>query len=453
MQTPEMPLDARDLPHPGPAGERAADPEAAMFERATGTADDRHRQFFGSTVELRQVWARRSDGQLFYLAAGGVDEQVRADAHAGRLTCPYPGCPDPRFIARGGPERRHHFAHKVAGAEHDTAAGWRYQALLMVAEWCQRRHPRIDVELNQYAGSLRLRSSRSGTVVYLAVTYDPGHEPTPDRQLLLGHSRKLLLPRETVDGGPERWWCGEGRLVGELIAEQGWVLSVNPQDRLIATLVDGDIARAAGLVHGHSRHQLLCIVDELDHVRLTADGLHTPASDAIDKEVARREAAEEQRRLAEEAAAAQLRRRRATARAAAERNATEPCHSDAWVPEPNAARLLLQHDQRGPAPAWVSAPRPAANRREEDWPHDLKALRHLLGDDELARQVEQPLSTDVECGVPTAVWHLMAVLEFRKRDSAAHPLLIRAVLTINGCSVRLTGEAVAGVLDVARAAE
>src|SRR5437868_6225505 len=101
MQTPEMPLDARDLPHPGPEGERAADPEAAMFERATGTADDRHRQFFGSTVELRQVWARRSDGQLFYLAAGGVDEQVRADAHASRLTCPYPGCPDPRFIARG----------------------------------------------------------------------------------------------------------------------------------------------------------------------------------------------------------------------------------------------------------------------------------------------------------------------------------------------------------------
>jgi hypothetical protein len=65
MQTPEMPLDASDLPHPGEAGERAADPGAAMFERATGTVDDRHRQFFGSTLELRQVWARRSDGQLF----------------------------------------------------------------------------------------------------------------------------------------------------------------------------------------------------------------------------------------------------------------------------------------------------------------------------------------------------------------------------------------------------
>jgi hypothetical protein len=452
-----MPLDAGDLPDPGEAGERAADPGAAMFERATGTADDRHRQFFGSTVELRQVWARRSDGQLFYLAASGVDEQVRADARTGRLTCPYPGCPDPRFIARGGPERRHHFAHKVAGAEHDTAAGWRYQALLMLADWCQRRHPQIDVELNQHEGSLRLRSSHSGKVACLAVTYDPGHQPTWDRQVLLGHSRKLLLPRETVDGAPERWWCGEGRLVGELIAEQGWALSINPEDRLIATLVDGDIARTAGLVHRHSRHPLLCIVDELDHVRLTADGLHTPASDAIDKELARREAAEEQRRLVEEAAAAELRRRAATARAAAERSATEPSRSEAPVLQPWLARLPLQQDaQHGfatPIPARVSAPRSAADPREEDWPHDLEALRRLLGDDDLAQQLDQSLSTDVECGLPAAVWHLMAVLEFRKREYAAHPLLIRAVLTGNGCSVLLTGEAVAGVLDVARAAE
>ena len=39
-------------------------------------------------------------------------------------------------------------AHEVDRTEHDAAAGWRYQALLMVAEWCQRRHPRIDVELD-----------------------------------------------------------------------------------------------------------------------------------------------------------------------------------------------------------------------------------------------------------------------------------------------------------------
>jgi hypothetical protein len=103
--------------------------------------------------------------------------------------------------------------------------------------------------------------------------------------------------------------------------------------------------------------------------------------------------------------------------------------------------------------ARVSAPRSAADPREEDWPRDLKALRRLLGDDDLAQQLEQPLSTDVECGLPAPVWHLMAVLEFRKRDHAAHPLLIRAVLTGNGCSVLLTGEAVAGVLDVARAAK
>jgi hypothetical protein len=58
------------------------------------------------------VWARRGDGTLFYLNHGAVDDDVLAAAHAGQLICPYPGCPDPRFIARGGSERRHHFAQQ-----------------------------------------------------------------------------------------------------------------------------------------------------------------------------------------------------------------------------------------------------------------------------------------------------------------------------------------------------
>lgn len=42
----------------------------------------------------------------------------------------------------------------------------------------------------------------------------------------------------------------------------------------------------------------------------------------------------------------------------------------------------------------------------------------------------------------------MAALEYRKRNYSAHPLLIRAVLTGNGCSVRLTKEAVEPVLAI-----
>jgi hypothetical protein len=85
---------------------------------------------------------------------------------------------------------------------------------------------------------------------------------------------------------------------------------------------------------------------------------------------------------------------------------------------------------------------------DQDWPCDLDALRRLLGDEDLARRVEQPLSTDVKCDVPPAIWHLMAVLEWRKRGSHAHPLAIRAAIVQNGCGYSLTGDAIAAVLAV-----
>jgi len=63
---------------------------------------------------------------------------------------------------------------------------------------------------------------------------------------------------------------------------------------------------------------------------------------------------------------------------------------------------------------------------EERWPRDLEALRRRLGGQELERRVEPPPSTDVEYDVPLAIWHLMTVLEWRRRGSYAHPLAIRA---------------------------
>ena len=272
-----------------------------MFEQATATADSRHRGFFDRSGEVRQVWARRADGTLFYLDDGAVDAEVRAAARAGRLTCPYPSCPDPRFIARGGSERRHHFAHQVAGQEHRTAAAWRHQALLMLADWSSRRYPHLEVELDdrEEGESLRLRSPRTGRVVRLTVTYDRRYQapaPALGEQLLLGHTRGLLLPRSEADDEPGRWWCGEGRLVGELIADHGRAFAVNPQERLVATVADAHLASEAGLIRGRSSEPLLCVVDELKHVRLDADGLHTAAGDALDKALERRRAAEAERK-------------------------------------------------------------------------------------------------------------------------------------------------------------
>src|SRR3954451_3297090 len=277
-----------------------------MFEQATATADRRHRAFFDRAGEVRQVWAQQADGTLFYLADGAVDDDVRAAAHTGRLTCPYPGCPAPEFIAKGGSERRHHFAHQVAGQEHRTSAGWRHQALLMLADWSARRYPHLELDLeNREDGeSLRLRSPRSGRVVRLTVTYDRRYQPetpAPGEQLLLGHTRGLLLPRHVADDAPGRWWCGEGRLLADLIAEHGRALAVNPQERLVATIADAHLAREAGLIRGRPSELLLCVVDELEHARLDADGLHTPAGDALDKALEHRRAAaaERERHMAE----------------------------------------------------------------------------------------------------------------------------------------------------------
>jgi hypothetical protein len=85
---------------------------------------------------------------------------------------------------------------------------------------------------------------------------------------------------------------------------------------------------------------------------------------------------------------------------------------------------------------------------EREWPCDVQALRRLLGDDELARRVEQSLTSDVECDVPPAIWHLIAVLERRRRGGDPHPLAIRAAI-VGRCGYSLTGEAIGAVFAMA----
>jgi hypothetical protein len=90
---------------------------------------------------------------------------------------------------------------------------------------------------------------------------------------------------------------------------------------------------------------------------------------------------------------------------------------------------------------------------DRNWPRELVALRQRLGDGELTRRLEQPLSTDVDCGVPAPIWHLMAVLEWRRHGETAHPMAIRAAIIASHNHTRghaLTREAIAGVLNVVR---
>jgi hypothetical protein len=404
----------------------------SMFDHATAVADRRHRAFFDRAGEVRQVWAQRTDGTSFYLADGGVDDQVRADAHAGELSCPYPGCPDRRFIAKGGTERRHHFAHHVAGQDHRRSPAWRHQALLMLADWSHRRYPHLDVELDDREDneSLRLRSPRTDRLVRLTVTYDRRYQlpaAVPGAQLLVGHSRALLLPRKEADGPPGLWWCGEGRLVGDLVSRRGWALAINPQERLIATVTTENLGRAATSVQGGAGGLLLCVVAELDDARLDGDGLHTAVSDGVDQELERRRALEADLERQRRDAEARVRALQATER----QPPATPSPSDLRPPTRPAVRnALVDSDLR--------------------WPTDLQALRRLLDDEDLARRLEEPLSTDVMCDVESAIWHLMAVLEWRKRGGDAHPMAVRAAIVMNGCGYTLTGDAIAAVLAVAR---
>lgn len=273
-----------------------------MFRQGTGTIDARHRGFFAEAGDARQVWARRDGGgkaDVFFLPEGGVNDEVRRDCSEGRLVCPMADSPDPRFIARGGTVRRHHFAHRVAHVKHAAAAVWRHETMGMLADWATRyRGAQVDAHDGDRAATVRIRSERTGHEVELQVTYDRRFEAPleqlrdPSRQLLVGHTRGLLLPREPCRELPDAWWCGTSRLVAELLVESGWALAVNPEQRLVATVLDGYVALRAGLLPRSTRipHPLLCLVCALDSCALTEHGLTTPTAEHLIAQRAREHA-------------------------------------------------------------------------------------------------------------------------------------------------------------------
>lgn len=292
-----------------------------MFEQPTATIDLAHRGFFAASGDTRQVWARDTapgSSAVVFLPEGGVSDEIRDRCRAGTLTCPLPNCPDPRFIARGGDTRRHHFAHRVAHVKHSTAAIWRAEAMAMLAEWADR-YPSAHVTADEHDGvaCVQVRSEKTGRTVELQITYDRRAQVTPQaaagRQLLVGHTRGILLPRQPCGERPEAWWCGEGRLVGDLVYRDGFAVAVNPEQRLVGTITLGFKARAAGLLKPGGvtgPHPLLCIVCRLEDCRLTEQGLLTPVAQRLldldaarEREAQRRQQAGRTRRAAPQPAA------------------------------------------------------------------------------------------------------------------------------------------------------
>jgi hypothetical protein len=258
-----------------------------MFDQATGSLDAKHRGFFAEKGDARQVWARRRDGSLTFLAEGGVTDEIRDACRRGDMRCPMGSCADPRFVARGGQQRRHHFAHVVAHVKHANAAVWRTEATAMLTDWARGLRG-VDVTSSDDGqwGTITAQSERTGRVVSLRVTYDRRARPSIDeraderQQLLVGHTRGLLLPREVCRWRPaDAWWCGAGQLVDSIVSTRGYALAVNPQQRLVATLIETAAAKHAGLLapSAHSVAPLLCIVEAIDTCRLQATGIETQA--------------------------------------------------------------------------------------------------------------------------------------------------------------------------------
>lgn len=255
-----------------------------MFDRATATADDRHRAFFTEAGDARQVWARRPDGETVHLPDGGVTNQVRTACHEAQLLCPMEQCPDPRLVAKGGRELRHHFAHRVAHVRHRAGDVWRRESLEMLAAWVRERYPKlaVQVEDGNLSGRVALTSPKTNRTISLRLTYDRAHKCSnelrnPDSQLIVGHTRGLLLPREPFADQPDAWWCGEGRLVGEILLRDGWGLAVNPERSLVATLMTSRFAREVLPRRPHEPPwSVVCLVSELEECELTPYGLSTP---------------------------------------------------------------------------------------------------------------------------------------------------------------------------------
>jgi competence protein CoiA-like protein len=104
------------------------------------TADEQ----VAATGDRIQIYAHDmrlgGDAPLFRLEPGQA-AAVRADARAGHLVCPIPGCEDPRYTTRAG-SKRDHFAHRrLVGGGHAPETWFHFTGKQVVGEWLRARYP------------------------------------------------------------------------------------------------------------------------------------------------------------------------------------------------------------------------------------------------------------------------------------------------------------------------
>lgn len=138
-------------PHVGPCGDMPAETPG----RSAASSAPYAGHGAGRRPEVRQLFARDRrrgpDAPLVFIEIGSAPE-LRADCHAGHLVCPFPGCPDPRLITRGG-SRRDHFAHRhAAGSVGHAPERWYHLCgKYLVGDWARRHHPEARVQVDHEA--------------------------------------------------------------------------------------------------------------------------------------------------------------------------------------------------------------------------------------------------------------------------------------------------------------
>jgi hypothetical protein len=404
--------------------------------------------------ETRQLYALQiedPDGELFFLADGEADV-VRAAVRAGDLVCPYPGCPQPLYVVRGGLRRRHHFAHRPGGAKHSPESWHHFSAKHLLGEWARRGGVpgavRIAVD-DETVGNGQLPDVLveldDGGLVAIEVQYAAlsaeewlrRHNGYQSQEIvdlwILGHTGAQLRMRHD-SSGDDRLTARVSNLHQTMLATGVMPYWIDPDNRTIATSwinVDGPDAASR---FGKSKQWRSVPSMTTRSVQLTADALpdcvfndgalRTPASQQVKISMQNRE------RLA--AAIARERDHALTvgrvnsdeamrARASKDRRAKD---TSAWVATDAGLltsgpvfELKQRHD--GSLPKFVTERHQfddAVYRQPQDWHADL-AVRFLseLGAivrvDVMVRRLHELSPASGAAGLANAIRAFMDILE------------------------------------------
>jgi hypothetical protein len=339
-----------------------------MILQVSAEGSSRHSgpEIFAATGERRQLFARdtdlSADAPLVRIERGQASA-LRIRARSGKLLCPMPACPDPRYTTSGG-SRRDHFVHlSIRDGGHSPETWFHYTAKRLIGEWLVRRHPEVRVVVDEEAVESRqipdvLAEFPDGSrfafeVQYAALTLEDWvsrHVGYRNQGIfdvwLLGHTSRFFRHARA------EYLAGRvllGPLAAALWEEGTGPYWINPDEGTIASSRWWTDPSHSGRRPGQSApHDVAVGLDALDDCRLDVDGFRTPTDDleraAWDRLEEKRIERERQAREAmarQQLAAEQARQERAAKAAYREaREEKERLAYEAWL-QAGAANAIL----------------------------------------------------------------------------------------------------------------